>query len=106
MMLPHMKMGRWRWFSAIACSAAILCFLYLYSQTSLHGATLTWHGQHEDSEDIGDVELVIASTRNSNVSWVYNHFPGWKKSVYVVDDASAELTVMENKGNEAMVYLT
>ncbi|KAL2220441.1 hypothetical protein M432DRAFT_638584 [Thermoascus aurantiacus ATCC 26904] len=51
-------------------------------------------------------DLVVASTKSDNTSWLYEHFPDWHKSIYVVDDANAELTVEMNKGRESMVYLT
>ena len=37
---------------------------------------------------------------------MHRYLPGWSRSVYVVDDPSAKLTVPKNKGREAMVYLT
>lgn len=50
--------------------------------------------------------MVVASMKKDNTSWLFEHFPDWQKSVYVVDDGDAELTVGENKGRESMVYLT
>lgn len=51
-------------------------------------------------------ELVVASMKDDNTSWLYEFFPDWTKSVYVVDDKQAPLTVTLNKGRESMVYLT
>lgn len=53
-----------------------------------------------------DVELVVASLKQQNTSWYLTYFPDWKSNIYVVDEAAATLTVPQNKGNEAMVYLT
>lgn len=50
--------------------------------------------------------LVVASTSEDNTTWLYNSFSDWQKSVYVVDDSQANLTVPVNKGRESMVYLT
>ena len=50
--------------------------------------------------------LVVASTRNDDTSWLYTHLPDWRKSIYVVDDRNAGLTVPLNKGRESMAYLT
>jgi hypothetical protein len=50
--------------------------------------------------------MVVASMRTENTSWLFEYFPDWHKSVYVVDDEKAELTVEKNKGRESMVYLT
>jgi hypothetical protein len=52
------------------------------------------------------VEIVVASTQRENTSWVHRNLPDWSHSIYVVDDTSAKLTVPQNKGREAMVYLT
>lgn len=53
-----------------------------------------------------DVELVVASLSRQNTSWYLKYFPDWKSNIYIVDEAAAPLTVPQNKGNEAMVYLT
>lgn len=53
-----------------------------------------------------DVEMVIASMKRENVSWLNDYLLDWKKNIYVVDDPEAELTVRVNKGREAMVFLT
>ncbi|PYI17490.1 hypothetical protein BO86DRAFT_407277 [Aspergillus japonicus CBS 114.51] len=53
-----------------------------------------------------DREMVVASMKTDDVSWLYQYFPEWHKSVYVVDDKKAQLTVKLNKGRESMVYLT
>ncbi|KAL2865064.1 DUF3431 domain-containing protein [Aspergillus lucknowensis] len=50
--------------------------------------------------------LVVASMKDDDVSWLHQFFPDWHKNIYVVDDKKAELTVMQNKGRESMVYLT
>ncbi|KAK4106344.1 hypothetical protein N658DRAFT_490960, partial [Parathielavia hyrcaniae] len=52
------------------------------------------------------VEVVVASLSTENTSWVHAYLPGWFRSIYVVDDPSAKLTAPQNKGREAMVYLT
>ncbi|KAJ6115472.1 Protein of unknown function DUF3431 [Penicillium sp. IBT 16267x] len=54
-------------------------------------------------------ELVVAAMKKSNMSWVDNHVSAdWVVRIYRADvpKGEAELTVPENKGNEAMVYLT
>ncbi|RSL48328.1 hypothetical protein CDV31_003364 [Fusarium ambrosium] len=53
-----------------------------------------------------DVEMVVASMKHENVSWLDHYLPEWKKNIYVVDDNRAKLTVPMNKGREAMVFLT
>lgn len=51
-------------------------------------------------------ELVVASMKNDDTSWLAENFPEWHQSVYVVDNKRAPLTVARNKGRESMVYLT
>ncbi|RFU28377.1 hypothetical protein B7463_g7972, partial [Scytalidium lignicola] len=50
--------------------------------------------------------FVVASVKKDDTSWIQKHVPGWKVFRYIVDNASAQLTVPKNKGREAMVYLT
>ncbi|KAL2148179.1 hypothetical protein VTH82DRAFT_7466 [Thermothelomyces myriococcoides] len=52
-----------------------------------------------------EAEIVVASLQTEDTSWVHRHLPDWSRSIYVVDDPTAKLTVPENKGREAMVYL-
>lgn len=51
-------------------------------------------------------ELVVASMKRDDTSWLAEHLPDWTRSIYVVDDRHAPLTVARNKGRESMVYLT
>lgn len=51
-------------------------------------------------------DMILGSMKSDNTSWLFENFPDWHKSVYVVDDKNAELTVEQNKGRESMVYLT
>ncbi|KPM43652.1 hypothetical protein AK830_g2864 [Neonectria ditissima] len=62
----------------------------------------------QSSQRLGedDVEMVVASMKHENVSWLDDYLPEWRKNVYVVDDNKAKLTVPMNKGREAMVFLT
>lgn len=52
------------------------------------------------------VEIVVASMKHENTSWVQQHLPDWSHKIYVVNDPTSPLTVKVNKGREAMVYLT
>ncbi|KAJ5272354.1 hypothetical protein N7478_007479 [Penicillium angulare] len=53
-------------------------------------------------------ELVVAAMSYSNMSWVEDNVPDWKSNIYRADmpPGEAQFTVPENRGNEAMVYLT
>lgn len=51
-------------------------------------------------------DLIVASMIEDDTSWLYESLPDWHKSIYVVDDDTADLTVANNKGRESMVYLT
>jgi hypothetical protein len=58
------------------------------------------------TEDDDTKELVVASLKGDAVSWISQHLPEWKASIYTVNDPTASLTVPANKGRESMVYLT
>lgn len=62
--------------------------------------------QQQQQEYRSDVELVVASTAQEDSSWLERYLPEWRAHRYVVNNASAPLTVPANKGREAMVYLT
>ncbi|KAI0149139.1 hypothetical protein BJ166DRAFT_57333 [Pestalotiopsis sp. NC0098] len=53
-----------------------------------------------------NVEVVVASLKSEDTSWLSTHLPDWKTNIYVVDDRKASLTVPKNQGHESMVYLT
>jgi hypothetical protein len=64
------------------------------------------HADELSTQPAQTVELVISSLKKENASWYPVYFPRWKSNIYVVDDPAAPLTVPQNKGHEAMVYLT
>ncbi|KAJ5649215.1 Lipase class 3 [Penicillium longicatenatum] len=51
-------------------------------------------------------DMIVASMKNDDTTWLAEYFPDWSRSIYVVDDKKAPLTVAKNKGRESMVYLT
>jgi hypothetical protein len=62
--------------------------------------------QEQNQDQDHEFELVVASTKKEDTSWLHTYLPSWHKNIYVADDAGAALTVPKNKGREAMVYLT
>ncbi|CAI6332985.1 unnamed protein product [Periconia digitata] len=66
----------------------------------------TNHAKRLGKGDSEEKELVVASFEGADTRWLDMHFDTWKKNVYVVDNASAPLTVSVNKGREAMPFLT
>ena len=78
-----------------------LTFLALiyYFHRQLHQGT---SGRHNEVSK----ELVVASVASDNTTWLEEYLPDWDANVYVADDPTAALTVPENKGREAMAYLT
>ena len=48
-------------------------------------------------------ELVVASVKGEDVSWIAEHVHDWKRNIYVVNDPAAALRVPKNKGRESMV---
>jgi hypothetical protein len=50
--------------------------------------------------------LIVASTKTEDTTWIKKNLPTVPSLVYTVDDPKSKFKVPENKGNEAMVYLT
>ena len=50
--------------------------------------------------------LVVARLQEEDVSWIQQGLPDLQTAIYVVDNPLAEHPVPQNKGHEAMVYLT
>ncbi|KAL9619574.1 MAG: hypothetical protein Q9160_005850 [Pyrenula sp. 1 TL-2023] len=48
----------------------------------------------------------MAAVNSDDTSWITSELQGFNTSIYTVDDKTANLTVPENKGREAMAYLT
>lgn len=89
----------------------LLVLLWSYCQTSIVRQTDDFlspidPAQLYAEQQPREVEIVVASTRKEDTSWLHKYVPDWHKSIYVVDDPDAPLTVPKNKGHEAMVYLT
>ena len=50
--------------------------------------------------------LIISRLASEDVSWVSTHLPHFDRYIYTTDDADALRHTPQNKGHEAMVYLT
>ncbi|KAL2164330.1 hypothetical protein VTH06DRAFT_3546 [Thermothelomyces fergusii] len=59
--------------------------------------------EKEEKEEEGRMRSSVSA---EDTTWVHRFLPGRARSVYVADDPSAKLTVPENKGREAMAYLS
>lgn len=99
----------------IVSAAFFLFFLYNFSvrflRPSASRSTELPAGQktHDDAPKIirsQEKELVVASMAGDDTSWLDEYFDTWTKNIYVVNNASAPLTVAVNKGREAMPFLT
>ena len=91
----------------VICFVTFILYILLTHLTIFHSA-LTYDALTQGAISFPTSihkHLVVASLRNENTSWLFENFPEWHKSIYVVDDPTAPLTVMRNKGREAMVYL-
>jgi hypothetical protein len=96
--------------AAVSVLVWAACVWFLWRQ-HFHGRIGVASLPEQHSSDLvsasdNKVELVVASMRRENTAWVHKHLPNWRKSVYVVDNPRAKLTVSLNKGRESMVYLT
>ncbi|KAF2493338.1 hypothetical protein BU16DRAFT_489848 [Lophium mytilinum] len=95
---------------ALASGIAIFVLYYVYI-LQLQPPTEIEPGRFEhefktDAINVAEKELVVASLRGDDTSWLDDFFPSWIKNVYVANDHTAILTVPTNKGREAMAYLT
>lgn len=89
----------------------LLSYLYFDSPTASRPGTSILPSANDKSNSgvtTGGphVEFVVASMKQDDTSWFKKYIPRWKANVYIVDDPKAALTVPQNKGREAMVYLT
>jgi hypothetical protein len=84
---------------AVAAFVVITLFLKL-SFYSGHASGLA-NGKRPISKT-----FVVASVEKDDISWIGEYLPEWEVMRYVVDSPSANLSVPENKGQEAMAYLT
>lgn len=73
---------------------------------SIDASTSSPHNVFEGHQYRSDAELVVASLEAEDTSWISTHLPDWYSHIYIVDNPRARLRVPENKGREAMVYLT
>lgn len=74
----------------------------------LGSLNITRNGTTAGDGAVPEKELVIAAMRKSDMSWLDRNVSQWTTNVYRADADKAEtnFTVPQNKGNEAMVYLT
>ncbi|KAI1329684.1 hypothetical protein F5Y16DRAFT_364998 [Xylariaceae sp. FL0255] len=86
----------------------VLILSFFFSHFRLHKDSSNSLNDVNSVEQLSrEVDLVVASLSTENSAWVDKFLPqSWTKRVYVVDDSSAELQAPQNKGREAMVYLT
>lgn len=84
---------------SLAFFAIIIAFLYHYFP-SISDSTFFSNPYSTRKE------IVVASVKSDDTSWVAEHLPEWRARIYVADDPNAEFTVPKNKGHESMVYLT
>lgn len=95
--LGHRKGYRRVFVLVLAAILAALLFLKDWSYQPLPSASL--QGPSKQA-------FVVASLKADDTSWIHENLPDWHLFRYVVDDENAEFTVPQNKGREAMVYLT
>ena len=50
--------------------------------------------------------LVMGKLKDDDISWINQELPNLDTAIYIVDDDSGPLRIPQNKGHEAMVYLT
>ncbi|KAL1971170.1 hypothetical protein VTN77DRAFT_122 [Rasamsonia byssochlamydoides] len=86
----------------LALGLALTVIIYQLARNRYREGFLLYH----DDRPAADKELVFAATHDSDMSWVSEYLSDWRANIYRVDDSWAALTVPQNKGHEAMAYLT
>jgi hypothetical protein len=81
---------------------------YFGHSESGHGdARLAWYpGVPKASGSSYSRIMVVPKLVDEDVSWISHELPGLETAIYEVDNPYAEFRVPDNKGHEAMVYLT
>lgn len=111
-MAPRRTARRQRLNIIVFLSVACLVWFFYFHGSALDPSRSIYR-QHAQSDGRGeripgpdDTEMVVASMKKENLTWLDDYLLDWKKNIYVVDDPYAPLTVPVNKGREAMVFLT
>lgn len=81
--------------------AIFIAFLYHYFPSISESALLSNPYSTKSYK-----EIVVASIKSDDTTWLAEQLPDWRARIYVADDPDAEFAVPENKGHESMVYLT
>lgn len=63
-------------------------------------------GTAKDASSVYTKTIVMAALKSDDTSWVTSDLQGFNTSIYTVDDVAASPKIPENKGREAMAYLT
>ncbi|OAT07181.1 hypothetical protein BDBG_03277 [Blastomyces gilchristii SLH14081] len=89
----------------LALSLLFISVYYVCMDTISSTSTLppSWK---QSIELVRSKDIVVASLKEDDTTWVGEHLSDWHANIYVVDNPRAELTVPVNKARESMVYLT
>ncbi len=100
-------MAAWRTrqrFKYVVFAVFVFILFVLFRDAAWQSTDADLNRRHAHTDN--DVEMVVASMKRENLTWLDDYLLDWKKNIYVVDDPTAPLTVAVNKGREAMVFLT
>lgn len=84
----------------VALASFVIFVLVLGSSSFLHNS------DHEVITPQLSKSFVVASIETDDTSWLHQYLAEWDVVRYVADDPKATFTVPQNKGREAMAYLT
>lgn len=112
---------------AIAAVAAVVAFVFLWlsfgsDSSRKHDGTVlnnhgnsdtTTHGRQPFGPGVAKPPgsnytrtLVVPKLKSESIAWITQELPDLATAIYHVDDPSGPFQVPQNKGHEAMVYLT
>ncbi|KAE8149847.1 hypothetical protein BDV25DRAFT_155628 [Aspergillus avenaceus] len=102
-------LGRYSWHLLAAYLALLGMVLLLVSKLQderLVSMKDKSHAPFAPSHSSASSALVLAKTRKEDVSWLYGLQPQWTPHIYSADGEPGYLALPDNKGREAMAYLT
>jgi len=97
---------------SFSCTTFICLVLLLGCDIMAYANKLRNHPGKSSLPDIYDnspnkLELVLSTSRGSDISWIYDHLGGLPTNIYRLDDPhTLAPSVPSTKGAEAMTYLT
>jgi hypothetical protein len=106
---PQPSSKRSSYFYFFSCTGLVLCLLLIGRKLATHTSIFNNKNIYPSlcNTTPSKLELVLSTTRGSNISWIHDHLSTWPANIYRLDDPhTLSPSVPSTKGGEAMAYLT